>query len=52
MATKNVPGDVVKELARRRTVASARLENREVPEGFVRSSKVEQYLQVDRTQTS
>lgn len=45
-----VPGELVRRFAARSTVASARLERRNLPEGHVRSKKVEQYLAERRPQ--
>jgi hypothetical protein len=45
-----VAGELVRRFAARSTVASARLERRNLPEGHVRSKKVEQYLAERRPQ--
>ena len=44
MARRVVTGDAIKRSAVRSTKASAQLEGRVVPSGFVRSAKVEQFL--------
>lgn len=46
-----VKKDLVKRAAARSTKASAKLENREVPAGFVRSSSVKWFLAVRQTRS-
>ena len=50
MERRVVGNEVVKRFAVRSTKASARLERRSVPEGFVRSKRVEQFLAERRQQ--
>lgn len=47
---RTVTGEAVKRFAAKSTEASARLERRVVPEGYVRSTKVEQFLAKRRSQ--
>jgi hypothetical protein len=42
----NLPPDLIREWAKGQTAASAKLEGRELPEDYVRSEKVEQFLQL------
>lgn len=46
----NLPADLIKDWARRQAAASAKLEGREVPAGYVRPQRVLEYLEyVKRT---
>ncbi len=45
MATRRVDATAIQRWALRAAAASARLERREVPEGHVRSRKVEEFLE-------
>jgi hypothetical protein len=50
MERRVVTKDTIRRLAVRSTEASARLERRVVPAGFVRSPKVEKFLAARRSQ--
>ena len=44
MKPLNLPADLIKDWARRQTLASAKLEGRELPADYVRSEKVQEFL--------
>lgn len=48
MSKRALVSTTVRRFAQRSTAASARLEYREIPAGFVRSSKVEKFLESKR----
>lgn len=48
MKAKNLPADLIKDWARKHAAANAKLEGRELPDDFVRSVQVQQFLNMRR----